>query len=105
MDPEHAWERREKVQLLDIREDWEWRAGHIDSSLHIPMTGLSQRQDEIAEDRLVVCVCRSGNRSAMVARALARAGYDAENLDGGVKAWKASGFPLVTPDGKPGEVA
>jgi rhodanese-related sulfurtransferase len=84
--------------VLDVREDDEWEAGRIGGSVHIPLGLLGARQAEIPSGRLVV-VCRSGSRSALVTAALVRAGYPAENLAGGLKAWKAAGLPLEPADG------
>lgn len=105
MGPDEVNAMRDRAQLLDVREQWEWDSGHIPGSTHVPMAELAARQDEIAQDRTVVCVCRSGNRSGMVVQALQRAGYEAENLDGGLQAWAASGHELTTPEGAPGQVA
>lgn len=97
-------EQLDELHLLDVREDHEFRAGHIDGIQHIPMGELSARQDEIPEEATIVCVCRSGDRSGTVADALARAGYDAHNLDGGMHAWAATGGDVVATDGNPGRV-
>lgn len=90
--------------LLDVREQAEWDAGHIEGAVHIPMTELNTRQGEIPADRPIVCVCRSGQRSAMVTQALVGAGYDAHNLEGGMLAWAESRQPIVTADGSAGTV-
>ena len=58
------------------------------------MGDLNDRQAEIPDDRLIVVVCRSGNRSGVVTGALERAGYRAENLEGGMQAWHAAGQPM-----------
>lgn len=105
MDPVTAYEERDDVQFLDVREPHEWDAGHIETAVHIPMGDLNARQDELAEDRTIVAVCRSGARSAQVAAALTRAGYAAENLEGGMQAWERDGLPFVAADGSEGEVA
>ncbi len=104
MDPTTAHERRDELVFLDVREDDEWAAGHIEGSLHIPMGELNARQDEIPRDQPIAAVCRTGRRSAAVTEALARAGYDAENLVGGVAEWRAAGFELVDREGGPGSV-
>lgn len=93
--PAEAYERRDEVQLLDVREVPEWVAGHIDGALHVPMHQLHAAQDQLATDRTIVCVCRSGSRSAAVAEALRRAGYDAVNLLGGMHAWALEDLPFV----------
>lgn len=92
---EQAHARRDEVQLLDVREGPEWVAGHVEGALHVPMHQLQAAQDLLAEDRTIVCVCRSGQRSAAVAEALRRAGYDAVNLVGGMHAWAAAELPFT----------
>lgn len=104
MDPSTAQERRDELVFLDVREDDEWQAGHIEGSLHIPMGELSARQQELPSDHPIVAVCRTGRRSAAVTEALSRAGYDVENLVGGVAEWQGVGLDLVDDAGDPGSV-
>ena len=80
--------------VLDVREADEWDAGRIGGALHISVAELALRQDEIPRDRALIVVCRSGSRSAYATEALLRAGYEAENLAGGMQAWQAAGLPL-----------
>jgi rhodanese-related sulfurtransferase len=84
---------------LDVRENDEWAAGRIGGALHIPMGELAQRRSEIPSDRSIVAVCRSGSRSAVVTQALLQAGYEVENLTGGLEAWQAAGLPIDPPGG------
>lgn len=103
MDPVTA-NGRDDLFLLDVREPAEWQAGHVDGATHIPMGQLGARQDELPTERPILCICRSGNRSGTVTGALQRAGYDAENLDGGLLAWVEAKLPLVTEQGDDGTV-
>jgi rhodanese-related sulfurtransferase len=102
-------EARRRVEagalLLDVRTPDEWAAGHAPDSLWIPMGELTARQDEVPHGRDVVVICRSGARSARVTGALGAAGHDAWNVAGGLQAWAAAGYPVVTDEGTPGEVA
>lgn len=82
--------------LLDVREDDEWRAGHIESAVHMPMMSVPARIGEIPAGRSVVVVCRSGSRSAQVTGFLAAHGWDAVNLAGGMTAWFAAGRPMTS---------
>jgi rhodanese-related sulfurtransferase len=91
-------------EFLDVREDDEWQAGHIDGARHIPLGELSSRVGELPKGRPIVAVCRSGSRSAAAVRGLKQLGYDAENLDGGVTAWSRAGLPLIDDAGTPGRV-
>jgi rhodanese-related sulfurtransferase len=90
--------------LLDVREDDEWEAGHAPEAVHLAMGLVADRIGELPTDRTVVCVCRVGGRSGAVAAALAGAGFDVRNVDGGMLAWELAGFPVVTDDGTDGRV-
>ena len=89
--------------LLDVREPDEWAAGHAPDAVHVPLGDLDPAT--IPHDRVVVAVCRSGNRSGRVALQLADAGIDVRNMTGGMKAWAADGRPVRRGDGQPGLVA
>lgn len=92
--------------LLDVREHDEWHAGHAPDALHVPMGELGARLDEVGSPGgAVVAVCRSGSRSARVTSWLRQQGYDAVNLDGGMKAWVRDGRAVVRDDGAAGRVA
>ncbi|MEA2313245.1 MAG: hypothetical protein QOE28_3213 [Solirubrobacteraceae bacterium] len=98
--PEEVAERRaaEDVQLIDVREDYEWEAGRIAGARHVELTQVAAEAPTIDRERPVVFYCRVGSRSAMAADAFARAGYDAYSMAGGLEAWAARGLPLE-PDG------
>jgi len=87
--------------LLDVREDDEWDAGHVPGALHIPLGELGARYTEIERDRPLFVICRSGNRSAHAAHALAGAGWDARNVADGMRGWQAAGRPMTSESGSP----
>jgi rhodanese-related sulfurtransferase len=91
----------EALTVLDVREGYEWDAGHIKASLHIPLMEVPARMVELPPDNQVLVVCRVGSRSAYAAAYLQAQGVDAVNLAGGLVAWQRAGRPLVS-DG-PGE--
>jgi rhodanese-related sulfurtransferase len=88
----------EGAQLVDVRADHEWEAGHIAGARHMPLPELPQRIGEIDQDRPVVVYCRGGNRSSMATAALGDAGYDAVKLSEGIVGWAGEDLPLE-PDG------
>jgi rhodanese-related sulfurtransferase len=105
IEADDAAERAEAGALvLDVREDDEWAAGHVEGSIHIPMGDLGARLSELPTDRPIVAVCRSGARSGTVTEALGGRGYDVVNVVGGLQAWAAEGLPLVADDGLAGSV-
>jgi rhodanese-related sulfurtransferase len=87
------------AQLVDVRADHEWEAGHIAGAKHVPLDELAERVSEIDRERPVVVTCRGGNRSTMATAALAEAGFDAAKLTEGVVGWAEEGLPLE-PDGE-----
>jgi rhodanese-related sulfurtransferase len=84
----------EGAQLVDVRADHEWEAGHIGGAKHVPLPELPQRTSEIDQDRPVVVYCRGGNRSSMATAALNDAGYDAVKLTEGIVGWAGEDLPL-----------
>jgi rhodanese-related sulfurtransferase len=102
--PQDVSKRRSELHLLDVREQDEWDAGHIDGAQHVPLGELGSRLAEVPKAQVVVAVCRSGSRSDRAAEGLRLSGFRAENLDGGVTAWSRAGLPLVAKGGGPGRV-
>lgn len=92
------------AHLLDVREPVEFDAGHAPLAASIPLGALEQRTEELPREATIVCVCRSGHRSAAASQALGAAGFDAVNLAGGMYAWAADGLPVVAASGSPGTV-
>ncbi len=90
--------------LLDVREDDEWQAGHVDGALHIPLGDLMARSGEVPSDAEVVVTCRGGGRSSRAVAWLNENGFDAVNLSGGMGAWQDAGRPLVDGRGGAGTV-
>ncbi|MBG6218770.1 rhodanese-related sulfurtransferase [Arthrobacter sp. CAN_A6] len=90
-----ADKRRSTNQILDVREDVEVAEGAIPGALHIPLGDLGTRLSELDRAVPVIAVCRSGNRSATAAEALNQAGFTADNMAGGMTAWKQAGLPTT----------
>jgi rhodanese-related sulfurtransferase len=85
----------EGLVVLDVREDDEWAAGHVEGAVHIPLMELGARYAELPAAEQTLVVCRVGSRSAYAVGFLLQQGIDAVNLDGGLAAWDAAGRPLV----------
>ena len=84
----------EGAQLVDVRAQHEWDAGHIAGAVHLPLAELAGRASEIDPERPVVLYCRGGNRSSMAASALAEAGFDAAKMTEGIVGWAEADLPL-----------
>jgi len=82
--------------IVDMREDKDYREGHIVNAVHTPASNSDAVQKlEKFRDRPVIVYCRSGNSSAGFCRKLRKQGFaSVYNLAGGVLAWQKAGLPL-----------
>jgi rhodanese-related sulfurtransferase len=86
----------EGLQILDVRERAEWDAGRIPRSLHVPYHDLHGLPEALDRGRPVAAICASGQRSAVAASLLQRAGAERpiHVVDGGVGTWARAGWPI-----------
>ena len=76
------------VQLVDVREPWEWKIGHLSDAVLLPGGDLERGLDALERSRPVVTYCHHGARSLAAARALREAGFEnVRSLRGGIDAW------------------
>ena len=101
VDPDEvrAAHERGEIQLIDVREPYEYEAGRIAGTRHIELERLASKAETIERDTPVVFVCRLGARSGMAANAFRRAGWDARSMVGGMEEWAGRGLPLEPEDG------
>jgi rhodanese-related sulfurtransferase len=88
-----------EAQLVDVREPDEWaETGVPQAAVLIPLGDLESRAaSELAADRPVYVICRSGNRSRTGSDILVGLGFaEAYSVDGGVTAWLDAGLPVET---------
>jgi len=84
------------MQLLDVRENWEFQTARIDGSALIPMGEIQARMSELDPASETVVICHHGGRSMQVAMFLERQGFSSvHNLAGGVDAWARSVDPSM----------
>jgi rhodanese-related sulfurtransferase len=103
VDPQTAAELRAGgAQMVDVRGELEYEAGHVGDAKHIRLDQLRQDTTELTRERAVIFYCRSGDRSSLAAAAFRASGWEAYHVGGGLLAWVEAGRPLE-PDG--GEVA
>ena len=89
---------RDALQIVDVRMDDEWQAGHIAGARHAPLHELPRRLGELERDRLTAVVCGTGYRSSIATAILQQHGIvDVANVVGGMAAWDAAGYATVRP--------
>ena len=85
----------EDVQLIDVREPYEFQIAQIGGKL-IPQNDVPQRLAEIDRNREVIVHCRSGARSQRIAEFLKQSGYPTVyNVAGGILAWSDEIDPKI----------
>lgn len=80
-------QKKADIQLVDVREKYEYEDNHISGAKLIPLGQLASRISEINIKKPVVFICRSGNRSEVASKFADKKGYDAYNLVGGMLDW------------------
>jgi rhodanese-related sulfurtransferase len=86
------------LQILDVREESEWDAGHIPGSTFVPYHDLHEMPGELDPDKPIAAICASGQRSAVAASLVQRFGAKRpiHVVDGGVGTWARAGNPIET---------
>jgi rhodanese-related sulfurtransferase len=81
--------------LVDVREDFEWNAGHARGAIHLPMMQVPTKKDDLPRDAPIYLICATGNRSGRVAEYLTQNGFARPiNVRGGTVAWQRAGLPI-----------
>lgn len=85
------------AHMIDVRTEREWTAGHVEGADRVIRGQVGSHSVGRADS--VIAVCADGSKSKRTAKRLAKAGYSAYHLAGGLKAWDAAGLPLRSGDG------
>ena len=81
--------------LIDVREPWEWQAGHARGARHIPLAELPASLDSLPRSAPIYLICATGRRSHNAAAFLRQAGFARPiNVRGGTEAWQRAGLPI-----------
>lgn len=85
-----------KAVLVDVREESEWRSGHVPGAIHLPLSRFAEGVGRLPRDKKVILYCLSGGRSGRALGECAKAGLPIEShLAGGISAWQRAGLPVV----------
>lgn len=84
------------LQVLDVRQDGEWKEGHIASAIHCFVPKLAEGDLPLDKSAPVTVYCGSGYRANIAASVLQSRGFaDVRSVPGSIKAWKAAGYALT----------
>ncbi len=86
------------TQIVDIRDYLEFKKGHIEDAINIPLTSIEDKVATLApyKNQSVIVVCQNGARSAAGCKALIKAGFEKVfNITGGMQSWEDSKLPIT----------
>ncbi len=90
--------QKDQVIMIDVREDHEYKEGHIKSAELVPLSTFNPKDLEVftQDDKKIVMICRVGGRSMKACLLAQEYGLtkDLYNLNGGMTQWKAKGYPI-----------
>ncbi len=85
-----------EVELVDVREPFEYEICHLEGSRLVPLGQLQARAGDLSKSKTVVVYCHHGRRSANAVSYLTSAGFkDVKNLRGGIEAWRTEVDPKI----------
>ncbi len=91
-----ALSNNETAFIVDLRDSEQFQNGHITGSINIPFLNLSNRTNEIPQDKSVILVCEMGNVSPNAGELLKKEGFkELLILKGGINEWRIQNLPLV----------
>lgn len=74
--------------LIDIREEYEYKSGHIADAINIPLSIFGQKVTTLPKDKQIIIICLSGMRGMNACNILKSSGYiNYKNLFGGMNLW------------------
>ena len=91
-------QRSQNLQVLDVRREPEWQAGHIEGAEWFPLDNFKISAPELDPSAPVAVHCQGGYRSMIACSLLQRAGIEnVMNVIGGFDAWRQAGLPVEVP--------
>jgi hydroxyacylglutathione hydrolase len=93
--PQGATGAGSKPFVLDVREPWEFKMGHVPGAVNIPLGQLAGRVGELDTAKSIAVICAHGNRSQSAAALLGQRGFNTiYNVLGGTVAWQNAGLEI-----------
>ena len=83
-----------EVTVIDVRELDEYVAGHVPNAIHIPLSTIPLRFEELARDENLYMICEAGGRSAQAGMFLEQQGFNTTNVVGGTGAWRNANYEI-----------
>ncbi len=89
----------EEILVLDIRDEADFKRGHVINAVNMPLNQMEKRINEISKfkNKPVIAVCETGMRSQRASKVLKKHGFETlHNLGGGMGAWTKANMPVAS---------
>ena len=84
-----------KAVRIDVRSGSEYASGHIPGAMNIPLQQIEKRVADLSVNRPIALICQMGQRARVAATLLQPCRTELLVVEGGTKAWREAGLPLV----------
>lgn len=74
--------------IIDLRDDIEYKRGHIPSAINIPYEEFEYRKSQLSKNYLIILCCHRGSLSIALSRDLSKEGFQVKNIYGGINAYR-----------------
>lgn len=81
---------RNNVQIVDLRETYEYNMGHIPYAINIPFEDFEYMKYQLPKNATIILYCQRGNVSLFLARDLSKEGYNVKSIYGGINAYRGN---------------
>ncbi len=95
---------KNKAMLVDVRSEEEWKQGHLEGSIFVPVTSLRKGADprvlakSLPQKKILYTFCVVGMRAKTAAYALEKHGYTVRALKPGYDDLLKAGFKKAKPE-------
>lgn len=90
-------DNQEKITIVDVRTDGEYKKGRIKNSIHVPVDNIIEQITNVAPDKnaKIFVYCLSGSRSAIAVDNMIKSGYtNVYSVAHGLLAWRAKKYEI-----------
>ncbi|MBJ8349028.1 rhodanese-like domain-containing protein [Streptococcus zalophi] len=82
--------QQKSLNLIDVREKYEYESGHIPGAQNLPLSDLQFSFQTLDQEKEYYIICQSGSRSLMASQFLSAKGFHVTNIEGGTSAWQGT---------------
>ncbi len=80
--------KKEAIEVIDVRESFELEMGKVPEAIHIPLQQLLHKTSQLDRNKRYAIICHSGSRSEVACKLLEMHGLQTMNVIDGMLGWQ-----------------